>query len=518
MDRVSRHSLYALLFAGVLALVMLAMMMKQFTDLGPEKVIDSHNEDQFAELADAEDYADPFLTRAEASVLPGAPPDLARNQLRIRVLDPLDLLATPHELCASGPGDLVCRRWRREEDFLFGDWPDEVEAPVVVEFILDPLRPARLVAASAVLEPDPAGGWSATLNLADSLALVELVVTGAERLEDQYTLKAGFYTSSEQGTLDMSYSLREPLIVVAPVPCTILSELNGQNDPPQYAQRTLFPIVVGGRHRLEVSAASGSVRVRVHELSGPQSLPSANFHLELIPELARGGFLTQRITGGNSTSDALFTLVPPGRYTLTCYEEQPAARALIGSRAVAVGAGESLVEFRSPQDVRTLTVYHTAPPGTTLLLQRAGVPFDFNRRAVTVENLDSVRFEGLDADEWIVVSRNPEGMACARADTRFSHHAEATLGAYVPLASVQLEMPEEMSGVFEIRAVESSGRMLTSRIQGQLRVSGQLKVAPGILEVLVLHHTGLVAGATVLVPPSASAADPLRVPLNFHLP
>jgi hypothetical protein len=526
MDRNRRIVPYALFGAGlgVVAAVLVflawtldfaqAPALRNDEDLLDTAAIDDTLSPQPNATSDAPSADDSLLGRttlADLGTLPTA------DRLTVNITDPLGLLAVRHELRASGKGDLVCRQWRRDGDEFHGTWPDAAKEPAVVEFALQALRPEFVVAASAPLTPDPAGGWRADLDLSECAAFVEFVVTGAPGDVAACTLKALFQQdSAAPGTLDLSWTLQEPLIVVAPVPCTITTELNLANANPQAAQRSLFPILTAGKHRHEIPIASGSVRVVVHDPPGSSSSRRHTLLLELTPELARGGWFATRTLESPLSSEPLFALVPSGRYELSCYEQLGGGRTRIGSRRIEVGGGEALVEFRTPQAQRTLTVHHAAPSGTEIWLLRVGTPNDEARGALAQEGATTVEFQGLDADEWIVWARGAGQAASTLADTRWSQHSEATLGGLVPLTNVEVELPAMLRGFFQIRAVECGGRVVQHYANAGRPV--RLLVLPGPLEIRAVHQSGLTAEAFVHVSDTATADAPLRIPLNFRAP
>jgi hypothetical protein len=528
MERRRRPAPFALFGAGLGVVVVVLVFLALTLDLTRDA--DLPDEDAGGAPGSAAfDDAEPPLPGGPAAA-PDADPSLARapvtdlgtipsaDRLTVTITDPLDLLAQRHELRASGKGSLVCRKWRRDGDLLTATWPDPEHPPAVVEFALQALRPEFVVAASAPLTPDPAGGWRAALDLSECAAFVEFVVTGERPLVVACSLKATFRRgSSEIGTLDMNSSASDPLLVVAPVPCVIVTELNESGRNAQYAERRMFPIHTAGRQRHELPLGTGSVRVVVHEPSGPSNRALTSLLVELTPALERGGHLSQRLAEVSSDQTA-FTLVPPGSYELTCYEQQSSTRWLVGARKIEVGIGETLVEFRAPQDRRSLTVHHSAPAGTEFWLLRASVTGDSPRGFLASEDSARVGFENLDAAEWIVWARHPDGVAVARGDTRFQQDAETELGEFQSLSAVLLQPPDELTGTFQVRMTDASGRVVRNSLAWRQLNTSPSFVWPGLLEVQVLHESGRIAMASVMVPPGATDAAPFLIPLNFRYP
>ena len=528
MERRRRPAPFALLGAGLGVVVVVLVFMALTLDLTRDADLPDEDAGGAPETAVLDDVGPPPADVLGAA--PGGDPSLARapvtdlgtissaDRLTVTITDPLDLLAQRHELRASGKGSLVCRKWRRDGDLLTATWPDPEQPPAVVEFALQALRPEFVVAASAPLTPDPDGGWRAALDLSECAAFVEFVVTGERWLVVASSLKATFRRGSgEAGTLDMNSSASDPLLVVAPVPCVIITELNESGRNAQYAERRMFPIHTAGRQRHELTLGTGSVRVVVHEPSGPSNRALTSLLVELTPALERGGHLTQRLAEVSSDQMA-FTMVPPGRYELTCYEQQSSARRLIGARMIEVGVGETLVEFRAPQDRRTLAVHHAAPPGTEFWLLRAGVTGDSTRGGLAREDSAPVIFENLDAAEWIVWARHPDGIAVAHGDTRFQQDAVTELGEFQALTAVLLQPPDELTGNFQVRMTDASGRVIRNSQAWRPRNPRPTSVWPGLLDIQVLHESGRIATASVMVPPGATDAAPFLIPLNFRFP
>lgn len=457
----------------------------------------------------------PVRAQAESPPPPGGP-----MRLLVEVVDPLELLARDHQLVASGAGDVVCRRWRRDGALLIGEWSDETAPPQVLEYFIETLRPAEVLAATASFAEDPEGGWRARLDLTEAVALVDLVVVGEPLRVLPCSLKALFRHGRVEGVLDLLERVREePLTVVAPVPCMITTELNDRNGSPQYAQRTLLRIQRGGRQRYEILAASGSVRVRVHEPPGRSSGPSESLVVEMWPELQHGGQQCRRMSEISPGADLEFTLVPPGRYELFC--RASGEMRTIAGRLLEVGVGETLVELRAPQDDRTLRVLG-APPNTEVWLLRPGVCFDASRGALA--GADGVALlEGLDAAEWLVWARGADGVAVARADTRTVRDGEVVLETVAQTIKVEIEFSDWLPGGAEIVLTESTGRVLRPgpRLSPQ-GVSGPLVceawVLPGLLRIRALHANGRVVDEEVLVPEAAPASGRLLVPLKFRDP
>lgn len=528
MERRRRTVPYALFGAGLGVVAALLLILVWALELGVDA--DPWGEDASGapETAAFDDVGPPPADGLGAA--PGGDPSLERatvtdlgtipsaDRLTVTITDPLELLAQRHELRASGKGSLVCRKWRRDGDLLTATWPDPEQPPAVVEFALQALRPEFVVAASAPLTPNPDGGWRAALDLCECAAFVEFVVTGERPLVVACSLKATFRRGSgESGTLDMTSSASDPLFVVAPVPCVIITELNESGRNAQYAERRMFPIHTAGRQRHELPLGTGSVRVVVHEPPGPSNRALTSLLVELTPALERGGHLAQRLAEMSSDQTA-FTMVPPGRYELTCHEQQSSSRRLIGARVIEVGIGETLVEFRTPQDRRTLAVHHAAPPGTEFWLLRAGVTGDSTRGGLAREDSGPVIFENLDAAEWIVWARHPDGVAVARGDTRFQQDAVTELGEFQALTAVLLQPPDELTGTFQVRMTDASGRVIRPFLAGRPRSFPPSFVWPGLLDIQVLHESGRIATASVMVPPGATDDAPFLIPLNFRTP
>lgn len=483
----------------------------------------SHARSQASE--DAEAGASLERTEVEPSV-----PAAEGVLLTVTVIDPLGLLDHPHQVSLRRGSE---RLWQsdlateRNEFDHFGAWQRNgsvltslvrrwAPLPTHVTFALDLARPDFLDVAEAPITEIDQDHWQATLDLSECAAIVEFVVTDPARRALGYSLTVAFQGERYSGELGGNRRRPTSLTVVAPVPSTLITELNARDGSPQAAQRALFPILAAGRYRHELQLPAGSVRVKFHDPGDLDQQGSVSYTLELIPELEKGGQMAKSLISTSPGLESVFELVPPGRYQLWCLEYGGKYHVLY-SRLIEVAEQEVFVEMFAPGDRRSLLLHQSAPAGTRYWLQRAGVSMgprpEASAPGVTGE---PVRFEGLDADEWIVWAMHDGLHATARADTRWSQESECTLGLWQTISSLEVELPTEFRKGSVVRVTHESGIIVEqpSREEDALL---RFAVLPGLVQIRAFYFTGVVAEASVIVPPADSGST-LRVPLNFHAP
>jgi hypothetical protein len=461
------------------------------------------------------------------------PPTSEGVLLTITVIDPLALLDRPHTINLRRGNEKLWQSelgadrlnsfddfaaWKREGEVITGRVRRWAPMPTHVTYSLDLAKPGLLDLAEAPITEVSEHHWSATLDLSACAAIVEFVVTDPARRTLGYDLSLAFVqVDGTQGELGSAQSRPQSLTVVAPIPCTIIAELNTRHGSPQAAQRTLFPMDAPGRYRHELQLSAGSVRVKFHDRGDHES--TSSYSLQLTPELRRGGHLARSLISASPGSESVFELVPPGRYELWCMEQgRGSPTRFIHCRSFEVGEQETFLELFAPTDQRTLVVHHDAPAGTRFHLLRAGVSLQETREPVFCASAGAaVEFRGLDADEWIVLAFQGELRAVATVDTRWSSSAESALGPWQSPTEVELVLPATLAGVITIQLVAEGRRVTQLAVHADSSRTVRCPLLPGIVEVRGFHSSGVIAETSIFVP-EASDDFLLQVPLNFRFP
>lgn len=456
----------------------------------------------------------PPLQRTTASEpLPGGTGAL----LRVVTNDPLGLLDHPHTLHVHVGARAGTCDWRREGSVLTTRLPEDVDAPTLIEFSIEPLFPTGYVVATAEVRGVASDEYQAELDLSACAAIVELVATGNPERLQSCSLKAKFRPlGSKDGTLDLTEDARESITVIAPVPCAIEAEL--QSGISRALHKTLIPVFEAGRFRHEIALPTGSLRVIAAHLPGPASRQDVTHTLQLEPSTAFGGGFTRRSAPCEPGSEIVIDLLPPGLYQVQWRANAPRGKVL-ANQTVSIGSGEAVLQLATPDSDRSLTLQFNAGAITYFNLYRSGTNYGPEQSKTARPGDTQVTFLALDAAEWIVTARRDGLASHLLVDTRRNFDSEAEVPAWAPLTQVNIELaPSLTEGNFYVQIHEPSGFVWQRFINSKHGWTWSYPTHQGLMRIEAVHETGLVAETLLSIPGQSAQPVHLVAPLNFRAP